>query len=143
MILSKEDLFSDKQAITVTVASTNVIDLGKTGTVRGSTAPVKRDIGQGNKVPLLVQVVKSFAGLTKLGIALQASDNEAFTAPVTLCSQEFDVAELVAGCRLAMPEAPHAKAKRYLRLYFTVTGTGTAGAITAGFTMGNDETLPF
>ena len=40
MILSKEQEFSDAQTVTATAASTNLIDLGATGTVVGGAAAI-------------------------------------------------------------------------------------------------------
>lgn len=134
MILSMQDLFSDKQAITTTKPSTNVIDLGEAG---------KRDLGAGNKVPLLMQVVESFAGLTSLTIEVQTADNEAFTSPATIVTQTFAAAKLKAGARLALSVAPSGSFERFMRLNYVVSGTATAGKVTAGFSMGNDETAPF
>ncbi|MGL4668597.1 MAG: Bbp16 family capsid cement protein [Saezia sp.] len=134
MILSIEDLFSNKQAVTATAVSTNTIDLGKAGS---------RDLGHGNKVPLLVQVVESFAGLTDLTVELQTANDEAFASAVTLASQKFATAKLKAGARLLMTVVPNGAAGRFLRLRYVVSGTATAGKITAGLSMGNDETAPF
>ena len=133
MILSMEDLFSDKQAITATANSTHTVDLGA----------ASGDLAQGTKVPLLVQVVESFAGLSDLTVELQSAADDAFTAPVTLMSQKFAAAKLKAGARLALPVASGGVAGRFLRLRYVVGGTATAGKITAGFSMGNDETAPF
>lgn len=144
MILDKENLLSDKQALLASAASTNIIDLGATGTVLGSAAPLSRDIGKGVKIPLLVQVTTAFAGATSLTIALQSSNDPAFaTGVTTLLSQQIPVAQLGAGARWALNAFPYGTVGRYLRLNYTVAGTGTAGAVTAGVTAGNDETLPF
>lgn len=143
MILDQENLFSNKQALLASAASTNIIDLGTTGTVPGSSAPLKRDIGKGVKIPLLVQVTTAFAGATSLTIALQSSDDPAFSAGVTtLLSQQIPVAQLTAGARWALSVFPYGSTGRYLRLNYTVAGTGTEGAVTAGVTAGNDETFP-
>ena len=143
MILSMQDLFSDKQALTASAVSTNIIDLGVSGTPVHGVAPLKRDLGQGNKIPLLVQVVEKFAGATGLTIQLQTATDEAFTTPITLVSQTIAVADLKAGARFSLPVVPYGAVQRYLRLNYTVAGSGTSGKVTAGFTMGNDETLPY
>lgn len=143
MILSLQDLFSDKQSVTQSCASTHVLDLGVAAVPTGAAGAPKRDLGQGTKVPLLVQVVEAFAGLTGLTVALQTSDDAGFESCVTLASQEFDAQALKAGARLALPVVPGGAAKRFLRLFYTVNGSGTAGKVTAGLTLGNDETVPF
>ena len=58
MIMDRTLLFSDGQAVTATAASTNVVDLGATGTVYGASSPVVRDIGNGTDVDLLVTVTQ-------------------------------------------------------------------------------------
>lgn len=143
MILDKLGTMSDKQALTVTAASTNTIDLGVSGTPVGAVNPIQRDLGKGNKIPLLVQVTKTFVGPTSITIAMQTDSVEAFSAPVTLTSQTFLLADLKAGARMGLPVVPYGVTKRYLRMYYTVSGSATAGEITAAITFGNDETLPF
>lgn len=143
MILDSENLFSDKQAITANAASTNVIDLGATGTpkLRNASALI-RDISKGEEIPLLVQFVEAFNNLTSLTVAVETDDNSAFSSAKVVHSQVVALADLALGKRLSIRELPYGVAERYLRLNYTVTGTApTTGKITAGFTMGNDETI--
>src|SRR3990167_1413897 len=130
MILDKTLLFSDAQAITVTAASTNVIDLG-----------VDRDLGQSD-IDVLIQVLTAFtaAGAATLTIALQTDNDEAFGSPTVLyTSAAIAVASLVVGFnpfKLKLPQTT----ERYLRLSFTVTtGPMTAGALTAGLITGRHD----
>lgn len=141
MIFDKQNLFSDAQAITATAASTNTIDLGKTGTVMGESAPVARDMGAGMNVPLRVQVVEDFTNLTSLTIAIQTDDNEAFSSAKTVLSQTLTLAELKAGAVAgALRFVPRGVAERYVRLHYTVTGSApNRGRITAGIVMGHQE----
>lgn len=143
MILDQENLFSDKQPLLASAPSTNIIDLGATGVVLGNTQSLRRDISLGVKIPLLVQVTQAFAGATGLTIALQSSDDPTFATSTTLISQQIPVAQLTAGARWALNTFPYGTVGRYLRLNYTVAGTGTAGAVTAGVTAGNDETIPW
>lgn len=144
MILDNEGIFSAKQPLLASAVSTNTIDLGEPGVVVGNIAPVKIDLAWGIKIPLLVQVVEAFAGLTSLGIALEASDDATFaTGVTTLYTQTIPLAQLKAGARWALNTVPYGAKQRYLRLNYTVTGVGTAGAITTGVTAGNDETFPY
>lgn len=133
MILDTENMFSDDQAITVTAASTNVIDLG-----------VDRDIGKGVPVPILIQATEAFtaAGAATLQVDLETDDNEAFSSASTIwTSGAIGKATLVAGYKFAINYVPREN-ERYLRLNFTVTtGPMTAGKITAGITMGDDQTF--
>lgn len=139
MIFDKENLFSDAQAITASAASTNTIDLGATGTPVGASAALKRDIGPGKPIPLRVQVVHAFNNLTSLTIAVQESaDNSTFT---DVASEILPLTDLVAGATTkALRYVPKSTDARYVRLYYTVTGTApTAGAITAGIVAAHQE----
>lgn len=140
MIFDRTNKLSDAQAITASAASTQTLDLGATGTAYGHAAALTRDIGKGKQIPLLVQVVEDFDNLTSLAIALQVDDNEAFSSAKTVWSSTVLLADLVAG-KVVVPEyVTRGADERYLRFYYTVTGTApTAGKITAGVTMGNQS----
>lgn len=145
MILDAQNLFSDQQAVTATANSTNVVDLGATGTPYGNAEALKRDIGKGNKIPLLVQVTEAFATLTSLKIDLVTSDSATLASGnvVHATTGSVVVADLKAGWKWgsdAVPFANSAGMKRYMGLVYTVTGSNaTAGKITAGVTMGNQS----
>ncbi len=142
MIFDTTNLFSNDQAVTVTAASSNVIDLGAPGTVLGAPYPLNRDIGRGNPLPLLIQVTVAFATLTSLKVAVQSSDTEAFTGQVdtVLESEAVPVAQLLAGYQFPLDHIPKGVKHRYVRLYYTVAGsTATAGQVTAGITAGNQD----
>lgn len=132
-IFSAQDRFSNAQAITASAVSTNVIDLGASGIPYGHSAAITRDQGVGNQVPLLIQVVTTFATLTSLTVSVQTSTDEAFTSPVTvLATQAIPAATLVAGYKFNISELPEGTRLRYVRLNYTVAGSNaTAGAITA------------
>jgi hypothetical protein len=124
-ILDNELTFSNAQAVTATAVSTNVVDLG-----------VDRDIGVGEPVYFAVQVGTGFAGLTSLNVALQTSDdNSTWTDLAT--SGAIPVASLTAGAQPVRMVVP-SSTKRYLRVNYTVAGTGTAGTVTASLLLGPD-----
>ncbi len=128
MIMDKENLFSEDQAVTATAVSTNVIDLG-----------VNRDIGKGTPVPIIIQVTEDFAGLTSLTASIETDDNESFSSATVLAtSGAVPVASLEAGYQLAMQYMPLGT-QRYLRINYTVAGTGTAGTVTAGVVAGHQH----
>lgn len=135
MIFDNSLLLSDGQAITADAASTNVIDLGATGTPFGGAA-MTRDIGIGDSVPLSVRVTETFNNLTNIVVQVQTSpDNSTWTtiqggATVALAS-------LVAGFQFDVPSRfPEGTKARYVRLYYDITGTApTTGKITAGVVM--------
>lgn len=139
MIFDKTTLFSDAQAITATAASTNVIDLGATGTVYGAAASLGRDVGKGQPLKLHIQVVEAFNNLGTLTVTLQCDTVENFASPKDVISQTIALADLVAGKASSIIATPPGVDERYLRLNYTVAGgtAPTTGKITAGLTMGS------
>ncbi len=133
MIFDLETLFSDAQAITADAASTNIINLGQTGTPYGSSVPLVRDIGNGVQVPVAVLVGEAFNNLTSLAISIQVDSTPAFSSPKTVASRTYVLAELCAGS-LQFPAALiEGTDEQYVRLYYDVTGTApTTRKITAG-----------
>lgn len=134
MIMDATGLFSDGQAITATAASTNLIDLGATGTPYGGTALV-RDIGFGNRVPLVCTVTQSFNTLTSLTISIETDDNAGFSSATTVwTSPAYTLAQLATGAKYLLPDnLPPGVNERYVRLKYTVGGSNpTLGKITAG-----------
>lgn len=140
MILSLEQLFSDKQAITATAISTNVVDTGIRGTPHGAVGPLTGDKGKGNSVPLLVQVTEDFNNLTDLTINVETGATTALGTVV--CSQNILLADAVAGKQFCIDELPNGVSERYLGIRYTVAGTApTVGAITAGISAGNQTNV--
>jgi len=132
MIFDNTLLLSNQQAITATAASTNVIDLGATGTPYGGVA-VTRDIGAGREVDLSVLVVQDFATCTSVQVVVQTSpDNSAWTD--AYMSRAIPVATLVAGYQVKVPNSFELGVNaRYVRLNYVVAGSNaTTGKITAG-----------
>ena len=121
MLLDQNAMMSDKQAVQATAASDNVIDLGAAGNaVPGALFAVCR-------------VDEAFAGVTQLKVSLQTDDTEAFSASEEIFSATFeqaDLGEVKNLFALAMPNG----AKRYLRAYYTVTGSGSAGKLSCFLT---------
>lgn len=138
MIFDKQSLFSAAQAVTASAASTNAIDLGAHGAAYGHASALPRDWGKGKKVPLLIQVVETFATLTSLTVSVQVDDNAAFSSPKTVATSiAIPAADLKAGKQVELDCVPRGTDERYIRLYYTVAGdAATAGKITAGVTPG-------
>ncbi|OJF92067.1 hypothetical protein AX761_21750 [Rhizobium sp. 58] len=138
MIFDLQTLLSNAQAVTADAASTNVLDLGATGTVYGAAAALGRNIGKGKKIPLLIQVVEAFNTLTSLEVKVQVSVDEAFTSPIQVATTGvIALADLTAGKIFNIDAVPRDADKRYFRLFYDITGTApTLGKITAGVTMG-------
>ena len=121
MLLDQNAMMSDKQAVTATTASANVIDLG----AAGNAAP--------GALFAVCRVDEAFAGVSQLKVSLQTDDTEAFSAAEELLSATFetgDLGEVKTLFALAMPNG----AKRYLRAYYTVTGSGSAGKLSCFLT---------
>jgi len=135
MIFDNSLLLSDGQAITADAASTNVFDLGATGTPYGGSA-LTRDIGIGYGVPLSVRVTETFNNLTNIVVQVQTSpDNSTWTTIQS--GATVALASLVAGFQFDVPyEFPQGTKARYVRLNYDITGTApTTGKITAGVVM--------
>tara|TARA_Y100000310_G_C20593202_1_gene769173 strand:- start:847 stop:1260 length:414 start_codon:yes stop_codon:yes gene_type:complete len=120
MILDVENLYSDDQALTTTADSTNVIDLGAA------------ERGPGNPLRIDILVTLALTGGTDVTIDLETDDNASFTSLSTIGStQTIAAATLVAGYRFSIQFVPSAM-ERYSRLEYTITGTFSAGTVTAG-----------
>ena len=125
MIIDKDNLFSDGQAVTATAVSTNAIDLGEAGDA----------IGQELTIHVVVSGKDDFATLTSLTVQVQTSET-GVTTPTdsytdVLLSAAIPVASLKAGKEVFTVRVPQGL-KRYVRLKYTVTGSNaTKGKITA------------
>jgi hypothetical protein len=141
MIMDRTLLFSDGQAITATAASTNLVDLGATGTPYGGSALV-RDIGYGNEVEMVCTVTQTFNNLTSLTISIQTDDNASFSSATTVwTSPAYTLAQLAVGAKYLLPDQlPAGVNERYVRLNYTVAGTApSTGKITAGVVAGRQS----
>jgi hypothetical protein len=138
MVLDQNTLFSDKQAITGDVASTNSIDLGAPGVAAYNSIQLRRKLGVSKDTPLLIQVVEDFNNLTDLKVIVQSDDNQAFSSPKDVFSQTIPLIDLKKGFVSEIDTLPVIK-ERYIRLYYDVTGTApTTGKITAGIVLATD-----
>ena len=132
MILDNQALFSDAQSVTATVASTNTIDFGPI-----SPATRNFDVGKGDDVALLVQVVEDFNNLTSLQIDLELDSTPTFTPDRVIPLATVPLAQLKAGAQIARDGLPRGLTLQYGRLKYTVSGTApTTGKITAGVVAG-------
>ena len=119
MLLDKNVMFSDQQALRATGASTDTVDLKAAG-----------DAALGRLV-VIGHVDTAFAGATQVVCALQTSDKSDFSSGVvTLASVTVNATQLADINKNLFALAIAPGMKRYLRMYYTVTGTITAGALT-------------
>ncbi len=121
MLLDQNGVLSEKQAVTTTAASTNVVDL----TAAGNFVP--------GAIFAFCRVDVDFAGLTSMKVALETAANSNFSDAVELASADFLAAALTANKSLLAVAIP-AGVKRYLRAKYTVTGTATAGKVSCFLT---------
>lgn len=137
MILDKLLMFSEKQAVTASAASTDVIDLDPIDGTR-------RDIGVGYPLEFwaTVDTTATAAGAATLNVQLQTSpDNSTWTTIYD--SGALALAALTAGKRLFSAKVP-AGVQRYLRVNYVVgTGPLTAGAFTSGINLDVDNNSPY
>lgn len=137
MIFDDTLLFSNAQAITADASSTNIVDLLATGTVYGAAAALSKDVGKGNFIPLLIQVVEDFTLLTSLRVVVQCDTVENFASPKSIIETTIALADLKAGRTFPMTVVPPGTNERYLRVYYDITGTAPdAGKVTAGIVHG-------
>lgn len=131
MLLDKQNIFSDAQAVKATAVSENVIKM----------TPEKhlKEVSFGTPKPLLFQVVETFAGVTSVKVAVETSETADFSTKTTLVeTAAIPVKNLVAGYRFPILYVP-AGNQGYMRANYTVAGTGTAGKITAGIIAAHDN----
>lgn len=125
MILDKENLFSDHQAVTATAAATNIVDLGP------------GDAGPSENISLAVMGAP-FTGGGSLAVELKTADDldagrTSLVSPVTVATFSVSAAACAAGGKLVGARVPHGL-KRYATLNYVATGTLAGGNITAGLT---------
>lgn len=129
MILDEQGLFSNKQAITESCVSENVLDMGK------------REVSFGTPVGLFIQIAETFNNLTSLSIKVQTSMEEDFSSSVDLVEQKILLAGLKKGEVSSIKFLPKGNLG-FLRLVYTVDGTNpTQGAIIAGVVDGIQESF--
>ena len=106
------------------ILSTNTIDLSQT-----------RDMGEGNDLYARFQVGTAVAGGTTVDMQVITADDAGLTTNVTVIesSGAVPIAQLTAGKRFVQTISPRigSNGQRYLGIRYVVTGTSTAGTITA------------
>ena len=150
MIFSKEQMFTDTSTAAgqtlnaaATVTSTNVIDLGDTGSVRNApgTPPKKlvRDVGPGEPVAIWIGV-NSVAGANTLKVDLIQSTAANMAAPDILATSR--IVTLAAGVptQFGINFLPDGITKRFIALSFTTTTAAVIG-VDAGITLGKQSNI--
>ncbi len=128
MITDKLLRVSEDQAITTTAVSTDKIDLS-----------VARDIGEGQDLFMNFAVTTAFAGGTSVKFEVVIADDAAISSNVEVVGSSDAVltAALVAGKNEAVRINPKIASlgRRYLAARYTVSGTYSAGKVTADVVM--------
>ena len=131
MLLDKQLLLSNAQAITADAASTNIYNTGSAA-----------DVGPGTPLRVFLGVDEAFDALTSLDIKLQCDSVENFASPKTLWTVNVLLAGLTLGAKIDLPPVP-AGCEQYLRLYYDVNGSNpTVGKVTAGIVLDDQKNTP-
>lgn len=122
MIIDKQNLFSEDQALTASAVSSNVIDLG-------NDHAYLQPLNEKGLIEVLAQVTLALTGGTSLQVVLQSDDDVAFGSPtVVLESAVVPAADLVAGYQFKLGKLPRIN-EQYLRLSYVIVGPFGAGTI--------------
>jgi len=119
MFVDRENLFSNAQALTVTAASTDLIDLGQ-----------ERRLGVGEPMCVVIGCDVAMAGTTPTMIAtLQSDDNAGFSSATSVVvSPTFS--SFAAGAKYVLPIPPGVATERYIRVNYTMGGTSPTITVT-------------
>ncbi len=139
MILDMQSLFSDDQAITASAASTNLIDLGATGTPPLSSTALVRDVGKGTPIEILIICTVAHGGTSPLLDVVLQMDTAAAFPSATEVAAATQMAGASVGDRASIFFLPEAITERFIRLYYTAAGTTPTITITAGLALGTQS----
>jgi hypothetical protein len=124
MITDKTLRVSTDQAVTTTAVSTDTVDLS-----------IARDMGEGEDLFMNFAMTEAFAGGTSTNFEVIIADNAALSSNVVVigASGAIVTASLPLGTNVAVRLNPQIASlgKRYLGARYTVSGTNTAGKVTA------------
>ena len=123
MITDKLLRVSEDQALTTTAVSTNTIDLS-----------VARDMGEGQELFMNFAVTAALTGGTSVKFEVIQSASADLSSPTVIGSSDAVVtASLVAGYNTAVRVNPQigSKGQRYIGARYTISGTYSAGTVTA------------
>ena len=123
MITDKLLRVSTDQALTTTAVSTDTIDLS-----------IARDIGEGRQLCMNFAVTAALTGGTSVKFEVISSASANLSSPTVIGSTDAIVtASLVAGYNTAVSINPQIASvgQRYLGARYTISGTYSAGTVTA------------
>jgi len=123
MLIDKQLLFSDAQAVTADAASTNIVDLGVASNLFD---------GEPMAVVLTVDVAADMADTDETyEVEIQTDDNASFSSATELVAKTIAGAALSAGSQHIIPIPMGAAVERYLRVRYDVGGTTPSVTVTA------------
>lgn len=132
MIIDKALQVSNEQAVTVTAASTDVIDFGQVNPNSG--------LNLNTTLAITVDEAAAAAGAATVTFSIQDSADNSTFADVAVTAA-IGKASLTAGQQVLIPMP--AKHRRYVRVYYTVaTGPLTAGKFSAQVVVGVQQNTP-
>jgi hypothetical protein len=144
MILSAQQNFSDAQNVPLSssgLVSTNVIDLGAPGTVRGGPAALIRDIGPGQPVAISINAIAAVGGTTLTVSVIQSTAANMSAPDVLLTGRTQTLASPAGkGYSFNLNFLPDQITKRYLALTYTSSAAG-ACTVDAGITAGKQSNV--
>jgi hypothetical protein len=136
MIMDAQLLASDSQnfnGASGATPSTNAIDLGVGG----------RDVSRGRSIRAVARVTQAFSGGASIRADVVESDAaDLSNATVIATGQAVSTAAAGVGASLADLVIPRTS-KRYLGFSYLVSGTMTAGRVTAGLVLDSDSGVQF
>lgn len=135
MILSNQNLFSDKQDATAAADSDNVIDLGPKGTPVHGAAALLGDVGKGNPVETLIQFSSDFDADDFTVEVMTGDDPDDLDILAASLTANADVIKSL-GYRFPVIYLPNGISGRYVGLTYTPAEGASAGTVTAGITLG-------
>lgn len=138
-MLDAKTLFCEAQAVTASAATTDYLDLTNGATIKNAFRAATSAIDLPDEIAFAVYCTTTVAGGTSIAFSLQTDDNTGFSSAKTLFSTAaIAVASLTQGqiVFVKIPKAKLGECERYLRGYFTVVGTPSAGAFTVGLVSG-------
>ena len=123
MLIDKQLVVSDAQAITADAYSTNTIDLG-------SSNP-ERQIGDGEPMALVVCCDVALAGTSPTLVVnlVESANADLSSHAVILASKSYSA--LAAGDRIVIPLPPGSPVERYVGAYYDVGGTSPTVTLTS------------
>lgn len=139
MIFSKQEMFSEAQAMTTSEASTNIIDLGAPGTVLGAPAARAQDVGKGRPIQILAQLDAAAGGTSPTISAALEVDNDVAFGSAKIVQTAPTITDGVGGQRIGLFVLPEGTDERYARINYTTGGTSPTHTVTAGVVLA-DET---